>query len=62
MRKALGTTVQAEVAEQLNKLINGQYRWASNDPCVYTSRMNLVAACVGLMLSIDALLVVSYLW
>jgi hypothetical protein len=24
--------------------------------------MNLVAACVGLMLSIDALLVVSYLW
>jgi hypothetical protein len=29
MRKALGTTVQAEVAEQLNKLINGQYRWAS---------------------------------
>jgi hypothetical protein len=24
--------------------------------------MNLVSACVGLMLSIDALLVVSYLW
>jgi hypothetical protein len=26
MRKALGTTVQAQVAEELNKLINGQYR------------------------------------
>lgn len=28
MRKALGTTVEAEVAEQLNKLINGQFRYS----------------------------------
>lgn len=27
MRKALGTTVKAEVADQLNRLINGQYRY-----------------------------------
>lgn len=36
MRKALATTVEVEVAEQLNKLINGQYR------CVYCHFMIII--------------------